>query len=86
MQIASFVGPTITPTDPHDNVCRQFLQERDEARAQYSNAARDLKRVDSRINALQDALTILEHKNDLVQMRLAEAKAKTMGKPSQSPF
>jgi hypothetical protein len=86
VQIASSVGATITLTDPHGDVCRQLLQERDKTRAWCLDAARDLGQADSHINVLQDALTISEHKTNLVQMMLAEAEAKIIGKLSQPYF
>ena len=42
----------------------------------YSNAVHDLGRMDFNLNAMQDALTILENRANTVQMRLVEAKAR----------
>ena len=52
------VGPSIMPADPRGDTVCWLLQERDEARAWYSNATRDLGWMDFHLNALQDALTI----------------------------
>jgi len=46
------------------------------------NATRDLGRMDFHLNALQDALTILEHRANSTQARLAEAEARIMGEIS----
>ena len=64
-----------------DDVCR-LLQERDEARALYSNVVRDLGRMDFHLNAMKDTLTISENRANTVQMRLAKAEAKIIGEIS----
>ena len=46
------------------------------------NATRDLGRMDLHLNALQDALTISEHRANSTQARLAEAEARIMGEIS----
>ena len=46
------------------------------------NATHDLGQADFHLNALQDALTILEHRADSTQARLAEAEARIMGEIS----
>ena len=43
------------------------------------NATCDLGQMDFHLNALQDTLTISEHRANSTQARLAEAKARIMG-------
>ena len=50
------------------------------------NATRDLGRMDLHLNALQDAVTISEHRADSTQVRLAEAEARIMGEISTIIF
>ena len=50
------------------------------------NATHDLGRMDFHLNALQDALTILEHRANSTQVRLAEAEARIMGEMSNTIF
>jgi hypothetical protein len=73
------INPSMEPFDSHGDDVRQLLQERDEARAWYFNAAHDLGRMDFYLNILQDALTISENRANSVQMRLAEAEARITG-------
>ena len=46
----------------------------------------DLGRMDLHLNALQDVLTVSEHRADSTQARLAEAEARIMGKMSTTIF
>jgi hypothetical protein len=66
----------------HGNNARHLLQERDEARALYSNAIRDLGWMGFHLNTMQDDLTISENRANTVQMRLAEAVARIIGEIS----
>jgi len=79
VQMVAPIKSSSEPSDPHRDDVHQLLQERDEARAWYSNAARDLGRMDFDLNALQDALTISKNRANSIQMRLAEAKARIVG-------
>ena len=63
-----------------------LLQERDEARALYSNALHDLGWMDFHLNAMQDALTISENRANTIQARLAEAEARIIGGISYGNF
>ena len=76
------VGPSIVPTDPHGDTICQLLQERDEARDWYSNATRDLERMDFHMNAPQDALIISKRGANSTQARLAKVEARIMGEIS----
>jgi hypothetical protein len=59
---------------------------RDEAQAWYSNAARDLGRMDFHLNALQDALTISENRANSAKARLVEAEARIIGEITCGEF
>ena len=59
---------------PHQCLCCQEI------------ATRDLGRTDFYQNALQDALTISEHRADSTQARLAEAEARIKGEISTTIF
>ena len=74
------------PSDPHRDDVHQLLQERDEARAWYSNVAHDLGHMDFHLNALQDALTISENRANSAQARLAKAEARITGEISCGDF
>ena len=67
---------------PQRDDARRFLQERDEAQALYSNAVRDLGRMNFHLNTMQDALTISENRANTIQMRLEEAEARISGEVS----
>ena len=43
------------------------------------DATHDLGRMDLHLNTLQDVLTVLEHRANSTQVRLAEAEARIMG-------
>jgi hypothetical protein len=73
-------------SDSHGNNIRRLLQERDESRTWYSNAARDLGRMVFHLNALQGALTNSENRGNSAQARLAEADARTKGENSLGGF
>lgn len=63
----------------------RFLQERDEARALYSYASRDLGKMHFHLNATQDALSISEHDANIARVKLAESESEVAGNaPNQS--
>ena len=49
------------------------------AQAWYFNVVRDLGRMESLLNMVLDALTILENRANIVQTRLAKAEARIIG-------
>ena len=79
VQVVAPVNSSMGSSNSHGNDVRRLLQERDEARAWYSNAARDLRCMDFHLNALQDALTISENRANSAQARLAETEARITG-------
>ena len=50
------------------------------------NGTHDLGWIDLHLNALQDALTISEHRADSTQVKLAKAKVRIMGEMSTIIF
>ena len=86
MQVVALVNSFMGSSDSHGNDIHRFLQERDEVRVWYSNAAHDLGRMDFYLNALQDALTILENRANSTQERLVKAEARIMGEISCGDF
>jgi hypothetical protein len=82
-QMVAPISLSSKPSSPYlgNDACR-LLQERDGARALYSNAVHDLGRMDFHMNAMQNALTILENKANTVQTRLPEDEARITGEIS----
>ena len=79
VQVVALVNSSTGSSNSHGNDVRRLLQERDEAWAWYSNAAHNLGCMDFHLNALQDALTILENRANSAQARLTEAEARITG-------
>ena len=50
------------------------------------DATCDLGRMDLHLNALQDVLTVSEHRADSTQARLTDAEARIMGEMSTTIF
>ena len=78
-QVVALVNSPMGSSYSQENDVRRLLQERDEARAWYSNVAHDLGHMDFHLNALQDALTISENRANSAQARLAETEARITG-------
>ena len=51
-QVVALVNSPMGSSDSHGNDVRRLLQERDEARALYSNVVRDLGQMDFHLNAM----------------------------------
>ena len=86
VQVVAPVNSSMGSSNSHGNDVRRLLQERDEARAWYSNAACDLGCMDFHLNALQDALTISENRANSAQARLADVEARITGEISCGNF
>ena len=79
-QMVALINSSLEPSESYygdDTLC--LLQERDEARALYSNVVHDLGLMDFHLNTMQDTLTISENRVNTIQMRLAEAEVRITG-------
>jgi hypothetical protein len=82
-QTVAPISSSSEPSSPYrGNDACHLLQERDEVWALYSNAVRDLGWMDFHMNAMQNALTILENRANTVQTRLAKDEARITGEIS----